>query len=112
MYLDVLHVDLDQANAVRLRYELHPGDAAELRQRGHDTQLVIDHLTHPVLRPHQQAHRRLSVLQLCRWRESSVYDINPGHPEEGGLYFEAASTQGSLILSQFIRATVTSGLYG
>lgn len=38
-----------------------------------------------------------------------MYDINPGHPEEDGLYSEAASSQG---LSQFIRATVTSGLYG
>ena len=65
-YLDVLQVDLDQADALGPRQQLDAADAAELGERGHDAELVVHHLAHPVARPHQQAHRGLPVLQLIQ----------------------------------------------
>lgn len=63
-HLDVLHVDFDEADFVGFRQQLDACDAAELRQRGQDAQLVVDHLTHSVTRSDQQGHRRLPVLEL------------------------------------------------
>ena len=63
-YLDVLQVDLDQADALGLGQQLDAADAGELGERGHDAELVVHHLAHAVARPHQQAHRGLPVLEL------------------------------------------------
>lgn len=55
-YLDVLQVDFDKADLVRFRQKFDASDAAELCEGGQDAQLVVDHLTHAVARPHQQGH--------------------------------------------------------
>lgn len=63
-YLDVLQVDFDKADLVRLRQKLNACDAAELCEGGQDAQFVVDDLTHPIACPHQQGHHRLPVLEL------------------------------------------------
>lgn len=80
-YLDVLQVYFDQADLVRFGQQLDARDAAELCEGGQDAQLVVDHLTHPIARPHQQGHHRLPVLELeCR---GSSRRVNVNQPNEG-----------------------------
>lgn len=55
-HLDVLKVDFDEADLVRFRQKFDASDAAELCKGGQDAQLVVDHLTHAIARPHQQGH--------------------------------------------------------
>lgn len=63
-YLDVLQVYFDQADLVGFRQQLDACDAGELCEGGQNAQFVVDHLTHPVARPHQQGHHWLPVLKL------------------------------------------------
>ena len=63
-YLDVLQVYFDQADFIGFRQQLNASDAGELCEGSQYAQLVVDHLTHPVARSHQQGHHRLPVLEL------------------------------------------------
>lgn len=63
-YLDVLQVYFDQADLVGFGQQLDACNAGELCESGEDAQFVVDHLTNPVARPHQQGHHRLPVLEL------------------------------------------------
>lgn len=73
-YLDVLQVDVDQADLVGLGQQLDARDAAELCEGGQDAQLVVDHLTHAIARSHQQGHHRLPVLELKGVRKDGERD--------------------------------------
>lgn len=47
-HLDVLQVYFDQADLFRFRQQLDACYAGEFCEGGHDAQLVVDDLTHPV----------------------------------------------------------------